>query len=219
MPKMKYRCKNIFCNKQIERYKSTVRNPNKVFCSTRCKNINQIGEFSGENNPNYKNGSTLKTTCKCGEDKDYRSSFCIKCRAINWNLEEVEAIVKDSQSYYEAANKLGISRTSLKEYILLNKIDINHFRPARNRKTPITDMLKINTKFRNGTLKRRLLEESLIEYKCALCAQLPIHNKKELVLQLDHINGINTDNRIENLRFLCPNCHTQTTTYTGRNRK
>jgi DNA-directed RNA polymerase subunit RPC12/RpoP len=40
---------------------------------------------------------------------------------------------------------------------------------------------------------------------------------KEIILQLDHINGINNDNRIENLRFLCPNCHSQTETYTGKN--
>lgn len=42
---------------------------------------------------------------------------------------------------------------------------------------------------------------------------------KKITLQLDHINGINNDNRVENLRFLCPNCHSQTSTYTGKNTK
>lgn len=41
---------------------------------------------------------------------------------------------------------------------------------------------------------------------------------KPLVLELDHINGINTDNRLENLRLLCPNCHSQTHTFRGRNK-
>ena len=45
------------------------------------------------------------------------------------------------------------------------------------------------------------------------------YNNKPLILQLDHINGINDDNRIENLRFLCPNCHSQEDTYAARNRK
>ena len=47
----------------------------------------------------------------------------------------------------------------------------------------------------------------------------PLWNGIPLVLQLDHINGINNDNRIENLRFLCPNCHSQTTTFSGKHAK
>lgn len=42
--------------------------------------------------------------------------------------------------------------------------------------------------------------------------------EKELILELDHINGIRNDNRLENLRFLCPNCHSQTPTFKGRNK-
>ncbi len=70
-----------------------------------------------------------------------------------------------------------------------------------------------------AALKVRLVREKLLEYKCS--------NKdcgvsewcgKSLSLQLDHINGIHNDHRIENLRFLCPNCHSQTDTFAGKNK-
>lgn len=66
-------------------------------------------------------------------------------------------------------------------------------------------------------VKERLIKEKLIEYKCQCCFNPGEHNGLPLVLQLDHINGINNDNRLENLRFLCPNCHAQSDTYAAKN--
>ena len=66
-------------------------------------------------------------------------------------------------------------------------------------------------------LKIRILNNKLLEYKCAICGNLGVWNDQKLSLQLDHINGIHTDNRIDNLRFLCPNCHSQTDTFSKRN--
>jgi Zn finger protein HypA/HybF involved in hydrogenase expression len=62
-----------------------------------------------------------------------------------------------------------------------------------------------------------ILRDKLIEYKCKECG-IDEWRGKPLNLELDHINGINNDNRLENLRFLCLNCHSQTETYRGRNR-
>ena len=54
------------------------------------------------------------------------------------------------------------------------------------------------------------------EYKCSICF-ISEWNGKPIVLEIDHINGINSDNRVENLRYVCPNCHSQTSTYKGKN--
>jgi len=65
-------------------------------------------------------------------------------------------------------------------------------------------------------LKRRLIKEGYKENKCE-CCNITTWNGKEISLQLHHINGNRTDNRIENLQILCPNCHSQTETYAGKN--
>ena len=66
-------------------------------------------------------------------------------------------------------------------------------------------------------LKKRLIKDGILEYKCDECG-LDSWNNKNIVLQLDHINGISNDHRLNNLRLMCPNCHSQTETYCGRNK-
>ena len=80
------------------------------------------------------------------------------------------------------------------------------------------DILIENSPYHNiYRLKLRLLKEHLLEYKCGICGNKGEWNGFPLTLQLDHINGIHTDHRLENLRFLCPNCHSQTETFSGKN--
>lgn len=75
-----------------------------------------------------------------------------------------------------------------------------------------------NSKHNRSVLRRYIIKHKLIPYKCAICGAVEWQGKT-LSLELDHINGINNDNRLENLRFLCPNCHSQTTTYGSRNKQ
>jgi hypothetical protein len=85
--------------------------------------------------------------------------------------------------------------------------------PAR----PLSEVLVERSKYVNRMqLKKRLVGEGILRYACAVCG-IAEWQGQPLVLQLDHLNGVGDDHRLENLRLLCPNCHSQTTTFCGKN--
>jgi hypothetical protein len=91
-------------------------------------------------------------------------------------------------------------------------------RYVRKREFPDEAVFVANGPVTNGPrLLRRLLAMGW-EYRCAICG-ISEWCGQRLVLHVDHINGINNDNRVENLRLLCPNCHSQTPTYCNRARE
>lgn len=151
--------------------------------------------------------------------------------AIEINVERLKLIVAESSNLTEVMRKLGYhntgakhSRDRVKKIMENNDIDYTHFDQFHNRKNishnitySMEEILVENSTYYNGaTLKKRLVKEGYLEYKCAICGNLGEWNGKKLVLQLDHKNGIHNDNRIYNLRFLCPNCHSQTDTFCGK---
>jgi hypothetical protein len=85
------------------------------------------------------------------------------------------------------------------------------------RPIPLQELLVDGSRYQSFKLKRRLIEEGLKEARCESCGLLG-WNGEPLPLELDHINGRNDDNRLMNLRILCPNCHALTSTYRGRNK-
>lgn len=104
------------------------------------------------------------------------------------------------------------------------KISTNHFSQTKAAKEVATkykieDILVENSTYSNiARLKIRLIREKILKYKCAICGNQGVWLGSELQLQLDHINGKHNDHRIENLRFLCPNCHSQTDNFSGKNK-
>ena len=88
---------------------------------------------------------------------------------------------------------------------------------SKSERKPINEILVENSEYKNTTtLKNRLLKEGIKENVCEICG-INEWNGKPISLQIHHINGIHTDNRLENLMLLCPNCHSQTDTYAGKN--
>lgn len=74
-----------------------------------------------------------------------------------------------------------------------------------------------NSSYPRHRLKERIIKQKLLRYVCFDCGNEGNHNGKPLVLQLDHIDGVNNNNVLNNLRFLCPNCHSQQDTYGAKN--
>ena len=84
--------------------------------------------------------------------------------------------------------------------------------------TPIEEILKgLHPTFQTAKIKNKLFESGLKENRCEECG-ITEWNNRPLVMHLDHINGKSDDHRFENLRILCPNCHSQTETYAGKNK-
>lgn len=113
----------------------------------------------------------------------------------------------------------GNNNDTLKKRIELYNISTTHFTHKRN-KTDWKDeeiFCKDSTVSQNK-LRKTFKEREFIPYKCGICGLDSVWNEKPLVLRLDHINGQNKDNRIENLRWLCPNCDSQQDTFAGKNR-
>ena len=119
----------------------------------------------------------------------------------------------------------GASCKILNRRIKQDNIDISHFKsPSLLRKStgeiPLHELLINQSRYvSSSTLKTKVIKAGLLEYKCYICDNNGHHFGKPLVLQLDHINGERNDNRIENLRILCPNCHSQTETFCGKHKK
>ena len=82
--------------------------------------------------------------------------------------------------------------------------------------TPLDLILTINSNFQSNKLRKRLINEGYLEPVCSSCS-LTEWQGVPIPLELDHINGTNTDNRLMNLRLLCPNCHALTSNYRGKN--
>jgi hypothetical protein len=141
---------------------------------------------------------------------------------------QARAAVAASLSFTEALRHLGKCPTGgashvLKKWTVRWGISTDHFDPyaaSRRRlvKTciPLEDVLVVDSTYNRGQLKERLFDAGLKDRRCELCGLGELWRERRLSLILDHVNGVSNDNRIENLRIVCPNCAATLDTHCGR---
>ena len=126
----------------------------------------------------------------------------------DWAL--IQRYYDEGHGYLQCRAKFGFAKDTWIKAIFRGSIVV------RPRRWAISRVLE-NSKSRY-TVKRRLLEAGLLSNVCDSCG-LSEWQGRPITIQLDHRNGIRNDHRLENLRMLCPNCHSQTETYAARNRR
>jgi Zn finger protein HypA/HybF involved in hydrogenase expression len=149
-------------------------------------------------------------------------------------LEEIEGAIKSSKSSAEACRILNLSdnggmTSRFRRLALKYNLDLSHWTGQlwskgktclddfRIKGIDESDIFSAESKVSAGWIRKVLKSKNIIEYKCK-CGNSGIWNGEPMDLQLDHINGKRNDHRLENLRWICPNCHSQTNTFCGRNK-
>lgn len=143
----------------------------------------------------------------------------------DFTKKEIETFCKESISFSEMCRKLNYHSTgaisyTIKDYLIKNNIDFSHFTGRGRNSIPRNpDNVFIENSTASQKITRNLYKKgNYSEYICSICGQEPFWNGKPMTLILDHINGYNKDNRLENLRWVCPNCNIQLETTNGRNK-
>ena len=184
------------------------------------KSISQIAEVMGitKTPVRYwlkKHG--LATRCQSGET------------TRSWSDSDMKKALAASDTVAGALRSLGLSLSngnylSVRKFIRRSGVDVSHMKGKAHGggghpKIPMDDILVENSTYDRTHLKRRLIKEGVLEEECNICGQGVGWNGLRLKMVLDHINGVPDDNRIENLRLLCPNCNSQQDTFSRGSKK
>ena len=130
--------------------------------------------------------------------------------------DEFVRVCNEAQSMARAAAELNLHFNTFKKYALkYDCYQTNQSGKGINKNIP-KRIVKLEDYATRASVRNRILKEGLLEYECNEC-NIKDYNGKPLSLELDHINGKGHDHRLENLRWLCPNCHSQTKTFRGKN--
>lgn len=150
----------------------------------------------------------------------------------SWTQKDLEKAVAGSKNVRQVISRLflveaGGNYEQVKKYIKSYKIDISHFKGGVWNKgmtggyhplIPLNKILIKDSSYQSYQLKNRLFKEKIKGIKCEECGWAKCSNDGRIPVELDHINGDRHDNRIENIRILCPDCHSLKPTHRGKNK-
>lgn len=141
----------------------------------------------------------------------------------DYTKKQLNKVVAESETYLQVLkafnrNQSAASYKTLKRYLEKWSISTDHFltkseiidkvfKNGKLKKYTNDEMFTSGSTISRHSVKKRIIQDNLIEYKCVDCGNDGNWMGKKITLILDHINGLNNDNRLENLRFLCPNCN------------
>lgn len=151
----------------------------------------------------------------------------------SWTLSQLKDAVASSTSYRMTIQKIGLvpaggNYVHIKRIITENEFSTDHFTgkgwnvglkfiPKEGIK--LSEILQVNRPYQSYKLKIRLFNEHLKKEECEICGWHQMSADGRIPVELDHINGDRNDNRLKNLRILCPNCHSLQLTHRGKNKK
>jgi transposase-like protein len=150
-------------------------------------------------------------------------------RKRRWTEEDMLTAIRSSFTFADVLRKLGLqvrpgNYRTVKKFANENDIDLSHLKKRATgcgkahgkggvKKKDLSEILVEGSTYNRCHLKSRLLKEGILKNKCSECGLSETWNGKEIKMVLDHINGVNDDNRLKNLRMLCPNCNSQQKTF------
>lgn len=154
-------------------------------------------------------------------------------RQRKWTVEQLRSATRKSTSIRQILHLLHLKEAGgnyqqISKYLKELQIDTKHLKGRGWNKglkgighpqIDLKNILILNSDFQSYKLKKRLFAAELKKQQCEECGWAKMSKDGRIPLELDHINGNSTDNRFENLRVLCPNCHSLKSTHRGRNRK
>lgn len=148
-----------------------------------------------------------------------------------YTKEILQEAINQCKTWTEVCKYFGLrynggNNDHLKKKAEIFGINYSHFlgqnwtkgKKLENRRKPLVEYLRYGSNVRGTFLKKKLLDEKIFERKCSNC-DLDKWLDALIPLELDHVDGDNENNNLENLRLLCPNCHALTDTYCGKNVK